>query len=511
MQSWTEGYVSDIPYSSGFYREMTPSHLRFAALSLGHVADRPSSYLELGSGQGFGLALLAAVEPEMRFHGVDFNPEHIVTSRRIASGAGLGNVEFEEASFEEVAGRGEAGEFDCVGLHGILTWVSPASQAAIVAILGRRLAPGGLAYVSYNSMPGWAEAAPLQYLMRALARRAPSGRSDGRVEHALKAMQAMKEGGARYFTRNPDVVSRLERMPDTNRTYLAHEYLNEHWRPLHFAEVAAMMEPAKLGFLGSATLTEDIDAVAVPEELHALCAEAGSDVVWQETLRDYASNKQFRRDIFARGLPAADGLRHGATLDASAFVLARNPDDVRYKFTGPLGEIEGHLDVYEPLVRRLAESQVATFAELAALPVFAAKGRGTLLQSLTLLVHSGQVLPVPAGEREAANASCRRFNRFVTSAIESGYSHGFLASPVAATGVPAGTADLLALSAIHAGCTDDDALARHVFATLDRRGERPLRDGQPIADEGEAIAKIASELGPHAASQVPVWRRLGIL
>ena len=32
---WTAGYVADVAYTHGFYREMTPSHLRFALLLKG--------------------------------------------------------------------------------------------------------------------------------------------------------------------------------------------------------------------------------------------------------------------------------------------------------------------------------------------------------------------------------------------------------------------------------------------------------------------------------------------
>ena len=69
---WTRGYVADIGYTAGFYRELAPSHMAFAALSIGRSpgrAMRPKSMLELGFGQGFGLALLAAANPDVAFEG----------------------------------------------------------------------------------------------------------------------------------------------------------------------------------------------------------------------------------------------------------------------------------------------------------------------------------------------------------------------------------------------------------------------------------------------------------
>ena len=92
MTSWAAGYVADIGYTSGFYRETAPSHMAFAALTTGHAPGRalaPKRVLELGFGQGFGLALLAAANPDVAFEGYDFNPEHVAHARRLIAGAGL--------------------------------------------------------------------------------------------------------------------------------------------------------------------------------------------------------------------------------------------------------------------------------------------------------------------------------------------------------------------------------------------------------------------------------------
>src|SRR5262245_60210130 len=101
---WSKGYVADIAYTAGFYRETAPPHLAFAALMMGRSAGgamRPRRVLELGFGQGFGLTLLAAANPDVQFEGYDFNPEHVANARRMSSAAGLTNVDFTETSFED--------------------------------------------------------------------------------------------------------------------------------------------------------------------------------------------------------------------------------------------------------------------------------------------------------------------------------------------------------------------------------------------------------------------------
>ena len=107
--NWTSGYVADLAYTAGFYRETAPSHMAFAALSIGRSPGRalhPKRILEPGSGQGFGLSLLAAANPHIAFEGYDFNPEHVANTRRLIEGAGLANITVSETSFEEAAARG---------------------------------------------------------------------------------------------------------------------------------------------------------------------------------------------------------------------------------------------------------------------------------------------------------------------------------------------------------------------------------------------------------------------
>ncbi|MGZ5947977.1 MAG: class I SAM-dependent methyltransferase, partial [Caulobacteraceae bacterium] len=170
MAAWSDGYVTDIEYVANFYFELSPSYLAFCCLRQGVRAPRlgpGASYLELGCGQGFSLNLLAAANPGLDFWGVDFNPAHIANARRLAAAAGLPNATFEDFSFEELLAlpEGRLPKFDVVALHGVLSWISPENRALVVRIIDRVLKPGGLAYVSYNSLPGWASLIPLQRFM----------------------------------------------------------------------------------------------------------------------------------------------------------------------------------------------------------------------------------------------------------------------------------------------------------------------------------------------------------
>jgi predicted O-methyltransferase YrrM len=88
---WTGDYIADIGYTANFYRETAPSHMAFTTLCIGRSPGRafkPKRMLELGFGQGFGLTLLAAANPDIAFEGYDFNPEHVAHARRLTQGGG---------------------------------------------------------------------------------------------------------------------------------------------------------------------------------------------------------------------------------------------------------------------------------------------------------------------------------------------------------------------------------------------------------------------------------------
>jgi len=86
------------------------------------------------------------------------------------------------------------------------------------------------------------------------------------------------------------------------------------------------------------------------------------------------------------------------------------------------------------------------------------------LDCLSLLVHSGQVLPLA---RPAADpAPAQRFNRMIADHARSGRVYGQLASPLARTGIPVNDFGLLTLAAVLDGKDDLAAVARNAMAIL---------------------------------------------
>lgn len=513
MSSWSAGYVLDIEYTSGFYREISPSFLHWAIHFQGANAPslkKGSTYCELGCGQGFGTALLAASNPGVKFFGFDFNPAQIANARRLVDQAGLENVTFEDKSFEEVATapEGTYPRFDYIAIHGIYSWISPENRRFIVDILFRHLNAGGAVYVSYNCMPGWASVGPLQRLLREHANRGPD-RSDLQVQSALAFAEQLRAGQALYFAANPGIAPRMEKMPMMNRNYLAHEYLNGFWHPLYHLDVAQEMEPARLTYVGSATLTENIDAIALTPALQQL-VNTTRDRGWAETIRDFVSNKQFRRDIYMRGVssPSAAGL-FNALADIKIAALASR-ENILFKFAGPLGEVEGNRDLYDPLANAIC-SRPHTVREIATLPAFEGKSIAVPLQAISLLISGGYAHPMVSDGKGVSGDAARRLNRVIAERMKQGELLNYVAAPAIGSALPVSMPELVALSGLmnNPKITLSE-LVDHGWAIMSRTGQRMLKDGKTLPDEDSNRTELTRLIAKALSDRKPIWQLLGV-
>jgi SAM-dependent methyltransferase len=506
--STSGGYVADIAYTAGFYPETAPPHIAFAALcgrNSPGLAFRPRRILELGFGQGFGLALLAAANPDIAFEGSDFNAAHVAHAEMLIDAAGLRNLTVENSSFEQAAGRGEQ-DVDVIILHGVLSWIDPASQQAVVSILERRLRPGGLVYVSYNCMPGWAPLAPIRRLILAIKRRNP-GNSAHQLALALDLIGKLSRSDAGYLTMSPIAADHMRAMLEMDHAYLAHEYLADRVDLPDFSDIAAMLAPAGLTYVGSATLLDNFERYAVPDSVVPILRETG-DPILQQMVRDFAANKKFRRDLYARGASPMPAERRWQLLSELSFALSVPRQRLTLNFLGPVGDLT--LDpAFHVAVADLLARKVARFRELLALPAFG-RGRADLLvDCLALLVHSGQVVAIPI-EPRSDRAPAQRFNRFIAQRAQSGTFFGHLASPVAGTGIFVDELALLTLALWFENRLDDPSAARDVLSSLTAAGRRPQRESGSIEDDGEAMALVAERMQLVVAERFPLWRALGI-
>lgn len=512
MTDWTSGYVAGIDYTFDFHRQLTPALLGFAATAQGlrHGLDGDGlTYCELGCGQGFSANLLAAANPHIQFHAMDFSPSHIAGARELAQEAALENMHFHERSFENFGETsGLPAGFDIIALHGVYSWVSEENRQHILRFIADRLKPGGLVYVSSNAQPGWAAAVPLR---RILAARAEQGRGplEERISEAMDFARRLAAAGGGYFGKNPSVTARLDHMASMPENYVAHEYFNKDWTPFLFEDLAAELGAAKLSFAGSVSLLDNLDCVRFTPQQRALL-ESESDPVRREGLRDVLLNEHFRTDIFVKGrLPHTPRGGIGAWFGA-ALALARpyGGGALRFHHRGrvvPLAQED-----YAPVLQALAKGP-ATVRSLLDQGAFGALEWSAITRMLTVLAGTGQIVPaLPPEGLEGRAAACRAFNLAVCKRAEESDSLRYLASPVTGGGVELDRFEQLFLLARSEGLQTPAEWAELVWRILAPQGQRLQHDGRVLETAEENLALLRARAGNFAARRLPLCESLGL-
>ncbi len=508
MRSWSAGYVADLGYTHGFYRELAPSYLAFNVLLKGlQPADinAPLNYCELGCGQGFSAAVLASTHPNISYYANDFNVEQIVNARFLSQQAGLSNLYLYDHSFEDFADEPSLPpKFDIISLHGIYSWVSAENRLHIVDFIRRKLQPGGIVYLSYNCLPGWAAAAPMRHLMFEYGRRL-NVPTIGKLGPALEYLTRLANSDAGYFRANPLVKGRLEKLKSQPPAYLAHEYLNESWSLPYYPDVADELEAAKVTFIGSAHALDHVDALNVTSPQAEMLREI-SDPRLRELVRDYIINQQFRRDIFSSGsikLTPSDARQRWLT---QRFVLSVARGEAKLTVSGAL-EANLQSDFYTPIFDRLSVGPASLQDLIGANPDPATFSQWT--QALTILVGSNQVQPcLPIEDETKRKDSSQRLNAVIAQRAAWSTDLQFFASPVTGSGVLVDRMAQLFAHAIFEGADDPLAFVTNVMREA---GVKLLSDGKPVEDPELHRRELQSRYDLFLREQKPLLQRTGIL
>ncbi len=509
MNSKSEGYVLDIPYDDNFYKDLTPNHiegiLQLYGLSLPQRQEgEPFRYLELGYGQGMSLNLHAASH-DGEFWGTDLNPTHCLSARKLSAQTGV-KAHFLNDSFEELYQKSKNGslpQFDMICLHGVWSWISEENRNYILQIVSANLKVGGVAYVSYNCMPGWADFMPLRDLLtyHAKAQNTKKG-SISKVQEAYKFVSQLEKNGAAYFTRNPSAAMKLKNIGDKSISYVVHEYFNEDWYIPYSKDVATDFEKAKCTFISSSRILPQL-RISISPELHGILQEI-HDVKLRETVRDFALNTQFRADIYVKGAHA----QHPDEVEKTQFALCIHKEHVAYTINVPSGQLNLKKELYEPLVHFLAQDNYKpkTIASIKkALPHMEAEA---LREAICLFIGCNYI-QLAKTPKEEQRLSSKKFNGQMCVRAIKGASSLALASPVLGGGLLVSPIEMLILTGMHQGHDTPQSLVEFVYEITKKQG-RELKKENTVLSEAESKAEFLEIIQLFTAKRLPLLQGLGI-
>jgi SAM-dependent methyltransferase len=321
-----------IPYTNHAYAESHPDRLRVVALLSGWAPPslEGARVLEVGTGRGGNLLAMAAGLPNAALVGVERSARQAREARATAAHAGVTNVTVHAGNFTDPALVDESGGFDFVIAHGVASWVSPHEREELLSRIGRWLSPAGVAYVSFNVLPGWYERFAARDWLRFCAAQGGLA-SDGAAPLRWLAQNVSPE-----LATYRGALARVEqRLRDTEAAYLLHEYLAETNEPLRVSQLLEEAERAGLDYLGDA-IPANVAIETLPESVVNAAARLSSSAA--QELVDFVRCTAFRRALFIRKDAARERcFRSPAKLDAGAVRSLYIASRLRSKGAGAAG------------------------------------------------------------------------------------------------------------------------------------------------------------------------------
>jgi SAM-dependent methyltransferase/methyltransferase-like protein len=311
----------ELPYPSFPYPQTQPENLAVLARCFGLEAPPPRTarLLELGCASGGNLLPLAERYPDAEFLGIDLSGRQIAEGQAVAAALGLKNLTLRQASILDLAA--DAGLFDYIVCHGVFSWVPPDVRNAILSVCKRNLKPDGVAYVSYNTYPGWHMRGMLREIMCFHAARFNRPEDQVRQARLLLDFLAASVGSDRdpyavLLTRESDLLRRL------SDAYLYHEHLEEHNEPCYFFEFVQQANQAGLQYLGDAVLATMMLHGLKPDAAQTLQRLAGTLIEMEQYL-DFLRSRTFRSTLLCHAdVPLTRNLKpevlHGLHAASSA-------------------------------------------------------------------------------------------------------------------------------------------------------------------------------------------------
>lgn len=298
MSTQSNPRYDQVPYQSNPFERSHPRWLATVAAVFGMDAPPPDGarILELGCASGGNLIPMAESLPNSSCLGIDLSTRQIEDGQRFIERSGLSNVKLRQASIVDI--DESDGEFDYIICHGVYSWVPPHVQKAILDLCSKRLSARGIAYISYNTLPGWGMLGVLRDMMRFHAGRFADPKAQIEQSRALLNVlaKAVSSEDNPYGLLLKQASEKLQKSADW---YIYHEHLEEDNDPIYFHEFVARAEAVQLQFLGESELLSML-VNQLPADVQAALRNVAGDIVRSEQYMDFFRNRTFRETLLCR-------------------------------------------------------------------------------------------------------------------------------------------------------------------------------------------------------------------
>lgn len=281
-----------MPYLGRIHRQSHVSNLAVIGTLFGLQPAPPPRcrVLEVGCADATNLIAMAYNLPGAEFVGIDGSEGQIASGRQLARDIGVDNVDLRALDLREV--DESLGQFDYIIAHGIYSWIAPETRRALMRLCRERLTEQGIAYVSYNTYPGWHFYDQIRGMMRFHIRGMETIPDE--INQARAIMRFVDEH--LVDKESPRAAFLRDELPDIlkmNDDYVYHEYLEENNRPLYFHEFIREARASELQYLGEAMFHGMVSS-NYPAQVAETLERISNNIIELEQYMDFLRNRRFR-------------------------------------------------------------------------------------------------------------------------------------------------------------------------------------------------------------------------
>lgn len=294
---------SELGYKSMPFPYTTPATLEAYAALVGVSAPNPKTarVLELGATYGGNIISQALFNPDATFVGIELSQEQVEKGNEVIANAGLTNVCLIQSDIASIGS--EIGTFDYIIAHGVYSWVDDGVKDALLRLIDEHLAEDGIAYISYNTYPGWHTMDEVRQLMMF------SNRDKAQFNHKEKVLHGKTIGsivGSQILKydnlkeRNSKFLGALRSVMQKDEYYVGHDHLEPNNDPVYFYQFNDHLGAHNLAYLCDADLTLSMVRSFDADIADTLDKLALNDHVAQEQYLDFMLDTTFRKSIICK-------------------------------------------------------------------------------------------------------------------------------------------------------------------------------------------------------------------
>ena len=293
----------ELGYKSYPFPFTTPAYLEAygTLVGLNTPPAKTARVLELGATYGGNIISQAVHNPEATFVGIELSQDQVEKGNKIISDAKLDNVSLIQGdimNFDETLGT-----FDYIIAHGFYSWISDEMKDKLLAIISNHLADNGIAYVSYNTYPGWHTMEEVRQLMLF------ANRGHDELTHKEKVLRGKTVGslvGSQILNydnlkeRNSKFLGALRSVMHKDDYYVGHDHLEPHNDPCYFYQFNDHLKAHNLAYVCDADLTLSMVRTydeSIADKLEKLAPNSQAD---QEQYLDFMLDTTFRKSIICK-------------------------------------------------------------------------------------------------------------------------------------------------------------------------------------------------------------------